>query len=211
MRILVVGASRGCGALSVKEALARGHSVTAMARHPEKLPLSDDALTRYEGDFHRRASVEAVVKGHDAVIITASVSRLSDFKRNLNYFSLGTRYVIEAMRESGVRRLVVLSALGTGESRRLMGFVTERLVVSWLLRRPFEDHERQEKLVMESGLDWTIARPGRLTDGPGRRQYEAKTEIEKVPASISRADVADFMINAVEEDTWLGQAVQLGG
>jgi len=211
MHILVVGASQGCGALSVKEALTRGHSVTAMSRHPEKLSLSHDALTRYPGDFHQRDSVENAVKGHDAVIITASVSKLSDFKMNPDYFSLGTKYVIEAMKENGVQKLIVLSAFGTGESRRLMGFIEKKLVVSWLLRRPFEDHERQEQLVKESGLDWTIARPTRLTDGPGRKRYKAETEMERVPSTISRADVADFMIDAVENDTWLRRAVQLGG
>jgi uncharacterized protein YbjT (DUF2867 family) len=211
MRILVIGASQGTGALAVEAALARGHEVTAFARSPEKLALENPRLARARGDFHDKASVEGVVPGHDAVIITASSTSLKGFKRKPNYFSLGTGYVIGAMRTSGVKRLVVLSALGTGESRRLMNFFVDKLVVGFLLKLPFADHERQERLVRDSGLDWVIARPSRLTDGPARKKYVARTAIEPVPASISRADVADFLVRAAEEDTWLRQAVQLGG
>ena len=83
--------------------------------------------------------------------------------------------------------------------------------MSWLLKIPFVDHERQEQLVRESGLDWVIARPTRLKDGPARGQYVRKTDIEPVPGSISRADVAAFLVEACETDAWVGKAVQLRG
>lgn len=211
MRILVIGASQGTGALAVEEALRRGHDVTAFARSPERLTLSSSHLTRTVGDFHTLASVKGAVPGHDAVIITASATKLSAFKDNPTYFSLGTRHVIQAMKESGVSRLVVLSALGTGESAKLTNFIVRALVISWLLKIPFEDHERQEQLVRESGLQWVIARPGRLTNGPARRQYQKKIAIEPLPGSIARADLADFLVESAETDQWVHQAVQLGG
>jgi uncharacterized protein YbjT (DUF2867 family) len=211
MRIVVIGASQGTGALAVRTALERGHSVTAFARSPEKLVLEHPKLTRLKGDFHQRSSVDEAVRGQDAVIVTASSTSLKGFKENPNYFSQGTAYAIEAMKAQGVRKLSVLSALGTGESRRLANFIVDKLVISFLLKAPFEDHERQEQLVRDSGLDWVIARPGRLTNGPARKRYVKKTAIEKVPSSISRADVADFLVEAVEVDTWVRQAVQLGG
>jgi uncharacterized protein YbjT (DUF2867 family) len=211
MKISILGASQGTGAEAVKVALSRGHDVTAFARSPEKLTLDHPKLTRQKGDFHRRDSVDAAVRGQDAVIITASSTSLKGFKENPNYFSQGTAYAIEAMKAHGVRRLVVLSALGTGDSRKLMNFLVDKLVVSLLLKAPFEDHERQEKLVRDSGLDWVIARPSRLTNGKGRKKYIAKAEIAPVPSSIARADVADFLVTATEVDTWLQKAVQLGG
>jgi len=85
------------------------------------------------------------------------------------------------------------------------------LTVGWLLKVPGEDHVRQEALVRESGLDWVVARPGRLTNGPALGRYVKKTTIERVPGSISRADVADFLVGACEASTWVGHAVQLGG
>src|SRR5882672_11186673 len=159
MKICILGASRGTGAEAVRTALDRGHEVTAFARNPGTLVLDDPRLARWQGDFHSRDSVEGAVRGHDAVIITSSSTTLRGFKENPSYFSVGTGYAIDAMKAHGVRRLVVLSALGAGESLRLMNFFVRKLVVSMLLKAPFEDHEQQEKLVMESGLDWVIARP----------------------------------------------------
>jgi uncharacterized protein YbjT (DUF2867 family) len=211
MRICILGASRGTGAEAVRTALDRGHDVTAFARSPDKLVLEHPKLTRLKGDFHSRESVDGAIRGQDAVIITASSTSLRGFKEKPRYFSEGTGYAIEAMNAHGVRRLVVLSALGTGESRQLMNFVVQKLVIAFLLRAPFEDHERQERLVKDSGLDWVIARPGRLSNGPARKKYVKTSAIVPVPSSISRADVADFLVTAADTDAWVHQAVQLGG
>jgi uncharacterized protein YbjT (DUF2867 family) len=211
MNILVIGASQGTGALAVRAALEKGHRVTAFARRPNKLTLDDPRLRKVTGDFHQAASVEAAVPGHDAVIVTVSATTLRGFKANPRYFSQGTGYVIAGMKKAEVKRLVVLSALGVGESRRLLNPLLRALMVDFLLKGPFEDHERQESLVQASGLDWVVARPSRLTNGPARRRYAKKTLVESVPSSISRADVADFLVEACEVDAWVGHAVQLGG
>jgi uncharacterized protein YbjT (DUF2867 family) len=211
MNILVIGASQGTGALTVRTALDKGHRVTALARSPNKLALEHPQLQKVAGDFHQAASVEAAVPGHDAVIVTASATKLSAFKENPRYFSQGTGYAIDAMKKAGVKRLAVLSALGTGDSRPLLNPVLRALMINFLLKGPYADHERQEEQVRASGLEWVIARPGRLTNGPARRRYVKKTAIESVPSSISRADVADFLVEACEVPTWVGHAVQLGG
>jgi uncharacterized protein YbjT (DUF2867 family) len=211
MQILIVGASQGTGALAVRVALDRGHRVTAFARTPDKLVFNHPKLERVIGDFHRIASVEAAVPGHDAVIVTASASRLRAFKDNPRYFSQGTGYVIEAMKKSGVKRLVVLSALGAGDSRPLLNPIVAAMMIGFLLKVPYADHDRQEQQVQASGLDWVIARPGRLTNGPAKGRYVKKIAIEPVPSSISRADVAAFLVEACEVPTWVGHAVQLGG
>jgi uncharacterized protein YbjT (DUF2867 family) len=210
MNILVVGASQGTGALAVRTALDRGHRVTAFARSPQKLTLSHPNLERIVGDFHRSDSIESAVPRHDAVVVTASAASFKAFRDNPRYFSQGTEHVIAAMQHAHVKRLVVLSALGVGESSRLLNpFV--RFIVGLLLKPTFEDHERQENLVRSSGLEWVVARPGRLTNGASHRRYVTKTNLEPVPAAISRADVADFLVRACEEPTWVGHAVSLGG
>ncbi len=211
MKILILGASRGTGAEAVKIALARGHEVTAFARTPNKLVLEHPKLTKLAGDFHDRESVASAVRGHNAVIITASFTSFKALGDNPNYYSQGTGYAIEAMKAHGVRRLVVLSAWGVGESRKLANFFVDKLVISFLLRGAYEDHERQEKLVRESGLDWVIARPTRLTNGPARGRYVKKTGLDPVPHSIARPDTAAFLVTAAEVDAWVHQAVQLGG
>jgi uncharacterized protein YbjT (DUF2867 family) len=211
VNLLVIGASQGTGALVVRAALDKGHGVTAFARTPAKLVLEHSRLRKVAGDFHQAASVEAAVPGHDAVVVTASATRFAAFKENPLYFSQGTGYVIAAMKKSGVKRLAVLSALGVGESSRLLNPILRLIMTRWLLKVAFEDHGRQEEQVKASGLEWIIARPGRLTDRPARRAYVKKTAVEPVPASISRADVADFLLEACEAPTWVGHAVQLGG
>ncbi len=211
MRILVLGASQGTGALVVRAALAKGHQVTAFARSPQKLELEHPQLEKVRGDFHQPESVRSAVPGHDAVVVTASATSLRGFKDNPRYFSQGTGYAIDAMKQAHVDRLVILSALGTGPSRPLLNPVLRLLVVDFLLKGPFSDHERQEELARASGLEWVVARPGRLTDGRARSAYVKTTAIEPVPSSISRADVADFLVEACVVPTWVRQAVQLGG
>lgn len=213
MRILIIGASKGTGALAVKVALDRGHEVTAFARSPEKLELEHPKLTKVKGDFHNNEDVDRAVPGHDAVIVTASAGGISSFKEHPTYFSQGTKLVIRAMKASGVRRLIVLSAIGVGETKKISGWIAETFLYGMLFKLPYADHERQEQDTRESGLEWVIARPARLTDGPATKTYIKRAGLERVPWSwaISRADVGDFLVEAAEVDKWVGKGVQLGG
>jgi uncharacterized protein YbjT (DUF2867 family) len=211
MRILVVGASQGTGALCVKAALAKGYSVGAFSRTPAKLDITHAALTKIAGDFHDAASVNKAVAGHDAVIISASPTKLSAIKDTPDYFSRGTKYCVDAMKEHGVKRLVVLTAHGVGDSESVASWFQRKLLIHGLLKGFFRDHDVQERITQESGLDFVIARPTRLTNGSAKGKYVRTAELISVPSSISRADVADFMVDACESTTWVGKAVQLGG
>jgi putative NADH-flavin reductase len=211
MKILVIGASQGTGALCVKAALARGHSVTAFSRSPAKLDVSHPALTKVAGDFHDAASVRNAVAGHDAVIVTASPTSLGTIKEKPDYFSRGTKHCIDAMKELGVKRLVVLTAHGVGETQPVASWFQRTFLIGGLLKGFFHDHDVQERLVRESGLDFVIARPTRLTNGVAKGKYVRTADVVSVPGSISRADLADFLVEACESPTWVGKAVQLGG
>jgi len=211
MNILVLGASQGTGALSVKAALAKGHAVSAFSRTPSKLDVTHAALKKIAGDFHDADSVKSAVKGHDAVIICASPSSLGAIKDKPDYFSRGTKYCIDAMKEHGVKRLVVLTANGVGDSKPVASWFQRTFLIDRLLKGFFLDHEVQERMARESGLDFVIARPTRLTNGDAKGKYVRTDALVSVPGSIARADVADFLVDACESSTWLGKAVQLGG
>jgi len=211
LKILVLGASQGTGALFVKAALAKGHSVSAFSRTPAKLNLTHAALTKVAGDFHDAASVRGAVAGHDVVVICASPSSLGTIKEKPDYFSRGTKYCIDAMKEHGVKRLVILSAHGVAESKPAASWFQRTLLIEGLLKGFFDDHAVQERMTRESGLDFVIVRPTRLTNGKAKGNYLRTAELIRVPATISRADVADFMIEACESTTWEGKGVQLGG
>lgn len=211
MKILVLGASQGTGALCVKSALAKGHTVTAFARTPTKLDLTDPKLSKVAGDFHDASSMRAAVAGHDAVIICVSSTSLKGFKEKPDYFSSGTKLCIEAMKEQGVKRLVVLSAQGAGDSIVTANWFLKTFVIGGILKYPFRDHDVQERMTRESGLEFVIARPTRLTDGKAKGAYTKTAELVPVPSAISRADVADFLVESCESSAFLGKAVQLGG
>ena len=143
LRLLVVGASQGTGALTVSAALARGHRVTAFARSVDKLAIEHPLLTKMAGSFHDAAAVDAAVAGHDAVIIAVNTSA-GVFKENSTYVSSGVALVIDAMKRHGVPRLVVVSALGTGDSRPLLGWFGRTVLKDGLLTLPSQEHARAE-------------------------------------------------------------------
>lgn len=210
MKLLVIGASQGTGALAASLALTHGHRVTAFARNPQKLGLKHPQLIRVSGDFHDQHSVDAVMPGQQVVILTASSITLKGFRDIPDYFSRGTRHVIAAMKAHGARRLVILSALGVGDSYSLLNPLA-KLFVKLVVSQAFADHALQEQMVRESGLEWVIARPSKLSNRAASRKSVKKDSLDSVPASIARADVAAFLVEAAESDKWLNKVVHLGG
>jgi putative NADH-flavin reductase len=207
MKILVVGASQGTGALCVQSALAKGHAVRAFSRSPAKLNITHSSLKKIAGDFHDAASMKRAVAGHDAVMISAA-PKPSAIKDTPDYFSHGTKYCIEAMKEHGVKRLVVLTSFGTGDSESVAGWFMKTFFIHGLLKGFYRDHGVQERITRESGLEFVFARPTRLTNGPAKGEYVRTEKLISVPSSIARADLADFMVEVCES---LGKAIHLGG
>ena len=207
MKVIVLGATGSVGRLAVEELLKAGHEVTAFARKPEQLKLTNPRLTLSAGDALNADDVLAAVAGHDAVVITlgAGISRRSVIR------SKGTLNVIRAMQTHGVRRLICQSTLGARESWANLNFWWKRVMFGALLAPVFRDHELQEQLVEASGLDWTIVRPAAFTDADTRRPV-----IEDVPVTargldlkISRSELAHFLARQVNEQTYLSRAVGL--
>jgi uncharacterized protein YbjT (DUF2867 family) len=132
-------------------------------------------------------------------------------KEKPDYFSRGTKCCIDAMKEHGVKRLVVLSAFGVGETMPVASWFLRTFLIAGFLKGAFLDHDVQERMTKESGLDFVLARPTRLTDGKANGKYVRTADLVSVPSSISRADVADFLVEACESTEWVGKGVQLGG
>jgi putative NADH-flavin reductase len=188
MKIAVFGATGGTGRQIVEQALAQGHAVVALVRSLEKLPLTNDHLTLIQGDVLDRAAVDRTVAGADAVFVS-----LGNTPNNpAMVVSEGTKVVMAAMQAAGVKRLIVISSLGVGDSKDQIPLFF-KLIVGTVLRKAFQDKEAQEQLVKSSGLDWTIIRPSGLTDGPPTGVYRAGTDPVE-GRQISRADVAAFAL-----------------
>ena len=115
------------------------------------------------------------------------------------------------MKENGVKRLVVLSANGVGDSYAAASWFQRTFLIARLLKYPYRDHEVQERLTRESGLEFVIARPTRLTNGKANGRYTRSAAPVSVPSSISRADVAAFLVESCASQAFVGKAVELGG
>ncbi|MGH9369819.1 MAG: NAD(P)-dependent oxidoreductase [Thermoanaerobaculia bacterium] len=205
MRLLVVGATGGTGRQLVSQALERGYHVTAFARRPERVQIRHDNLTVARGDVRDYSAVEAAVRGQDAVLSALGHKRWLTPTRIL---SDGTRNVLRAMETLGVRRFVCETSLGLGESCGRMGLSYTLFVIPLILPFYYWDKRRQERIIRESSRDWTIVRPGALTNGRKRGVYRHGPRVGHFlwTVRISRADVADFMLNQLTDDRYLRSA-----
>ena len=201
MKLLILGATGATGLELMEQALEAGHEVTAFARRPEAVQLKHANLRVHQGGILDYSTVEAAVQGQDAVLSALGVRRLG--KNTI--LSDGTRNLIEAMEKLRVKRLIVESSLGVGDSRGQLGPVHNWFVLPVLLRNIFADKETQESLVRASRLDWVIVRPAILTNGPRTSRYKAgfAPDNQSIKRKISRADTAEFMLKQLTDDIYL--------
>ena len=207
MRLLVFGASGKTGHELLRQALERRHSATAFVRDPAKLAITDPSVHVVQGNVRDPQPVEAAMPAHDAV---ACVLGVGTPLRHDEDVITGVRNIIRAMQARGIHRLIYLSFIGVHESRSAVGFVL-RYVAPIPLRHEIADHEAKEALIRASGLDWTIVRPPKLTDGPWTGRYRSGEEIHTwVPVPmLSRADVAHFMLQELDAPAYIGRALRL--
>jgi len=203
MNILIVGASRGIGRQLLEQALAAGHAVTALARAPVKVAGPDERLRTVRGSVLDPATVAAAVTRQDAVCCVLGVKTPWE---QPTLFSEGTARLLEAMKKAGVRRLVCVTGIGAGDSRGHGGFLYERIITPLMTKGIYADKDRQEALIRASDTDWTIVRPGFLTNGPLTGNYRALTDLTGVTAGrVSRADVAHFVLDELATNRHLRQ------
>jgi putative NADH-flavin reductase len=205
MRLLVIGATGGTGRELVRQGLERGHQIAAFVRRPSNLRVQHERLSIHQGDVLDYAAVEATVAGQDAVLCALGHKRWFHPTRIL---SAGTRNVVRAMEAGGVRRLVCETSLGIGDSAGRMGLYYTLFVIPLMLPFYYWDKHRQEQVIRASRLDWVIVRPGVLTLGRKRGVYRHGPDVGHWlwTVRISRADVADFMLDQVSGDTYLRSA-----
>jgi putative NADH-flavin reductase len=203
MNILVFGASGKTGRELVKTALAANHYVTAFVRNPAKLEVSHQNLKIIQGDIINSERVEQTVAGHDAVL--SALGAASPFKYDYSIVE-GIASIVKAMEQTKVRRLIYMSAINVKESRGNAGVII-KFLAPILLRTESAGHEAREKIIKQSDLDWTIVRPAALTNGPSKPYRRGENvKANGISATISRVDVADFMVQQLTDNTFLGKA-----
>lgn len=205
--LLVIGGSSGVGLACVREALSRGHEVRMFARSATRSGLAHERLEKTDGDALVPADVDRALDGVDVVLQTLGVPLdLKLITGPITLFSESTAVLLPAMKGAGVTRLVALTGFGAGDSKAAVAML-QRPGFNLLLGEAYGDKSEQERLIKASELDWTIARPGVLRNGPKSGKYHVITDPTRWRNGIiRRADVADFMVGAAESPDHVGLA-----
>lgn len=210
-RILIYGATGRTGHLALTYALNQGYAVTALVRNPAKLTLQSPHLAVVDGLPTNLADVRRAMQGCDYVISTLSALPEADsFSRRKiappHTLETTMRHTITVMGELGLRRVVTLSSIGVGDSHSFAPWYMRLMIRLTNFRLVFADHQAQETLLRQSGLEWVIARPVALNDKETTRQLVVRYGQRPTPFTISRRQLAKFMVDALVGDDFVRQA-----
>lgn len=208
MNILIFGASGKTGLELVRQGLLQEQQVTAFVRNPDKLSVIHfDRLKIIQGDVKDFDSVSAAIKNQDVVISALGVSQPL---KNDQVVVEGIRNIIRAMQEMKVNRLIYLSFIGVGVGRKDAGFLIKN-IISKIVRKEIEDHAEKERLIKNSQLEWTIIHPPKLTNDPGKNNYRTGENIKanQILPTLSRVDLADFMLKQVKDKNFIHKTARI--
>jgi uncharacterized protein YbjT (DUF2867 family) len=194
-----------------------GHEVTAFSRRAAEVEARSPQLRFVNGDAMNPADVERAVQGHDAVVVTLGIAEnpftvrfFGPARTHRDVRSVGTRNVIAAMRKHNVRKLVVQTSYGVGDTRDRLGFF-DSLFFKLVLAPQIADTERQNQDVASSELDWVIVQPVHLTDDVASELPFVSTDGEIHLNKVSRDCVGRFLAAAVESSAFVRKSVALSG
>ena len=202
MKLVIFGANGPTGRILTKQALDGGHMVTAVTRHPAAFPLRNVHLNVMSGDVFDPALVEQAVAGQDAVLSTLGVP----FGRQpITIYSQGMAHIVQAMKRSGVRRVVCTSSSSVGTNHETGGgFLFNKTLVPIILslgKTTYADMKQMEMLLMKSELDWTVVRPAGLFETQDITAYQVAEDHIRGQFT-SREDVADCMLQQLATDQY---------
>ena len=213
MKLLLLGATGRCGNLVLFKALKDGHEVTVIARDPSK--LEETTATVIKGSPYDKDTVEKAIASCDAVICTLNVSRVSDnpwakLRAPHDLISKSVNNAVKAMHKHNIKRIISLSVLGVGDSKKGIPFLARLFVYKSNIKYAMWDHERQENIMAQSETDWTAVRLPMLNDTKG----EAKVLVNmgddtKLNKSINRESVARFVLDILDHPNYYKKIVAI--
>jgi putative NADH-flavin reductase len=208
MKLTIFGATGRTGQLLVKQALEAGHELTLYVRNANAITLVAVNLKVVQGDLSNKVQLSEVIAGADACISVLGGNSLTKHAAEL---CNGVENIVSVMETCGVKRFIYLSSLGAGESKHLMPAFARLLIVNLLLRIPLQDHTRNQQVIAQSKLQWTILQPGGLTDNVLTGVYKSGSGMVPIKGNpaISRANVAHFILAEAVQNKFIGNEVWL--
>ena len=213
MKILLLGATGRTGQQIIKEALIRGHKISAIARDPEK--LKDYGIEVTQGTPYDYHTVEKAMSGCEAIINTLNVSRKSDnpwapLRSPKDMISKSAHNAVKAMEKTGIRRFVALSTIGAGRSWKTSPGILKFIVSVSNLKVAFQDHGKQEEILENSSLDYTICRAPMLSNEVNDTVAIATREGERpVNRVLNRNAAAKYFLDIIEKNIHIRETVSL--
>lgn len=208
MKILLIGGTGKTGKQILKQGLEGGHQITSIVRNPKNIKISNPNLTVVKGNVLDPSSLAQSFQGHQVVISALGHKK---FFIKTTILSRGTGNIIRAMQQHQIRRFICITSLGINDSRFKLGLYYSLFVIPFIILFYFLDKEKQERLIQQSDLDWTIVRPGQLTNGQKRGRYKHGKGLGSyiLTKMISRADVAHFILDEMETNAYVRKIVEL--
>lgn len=205
--LLIFGGTSGIGLETTKLALSRGHHVTSITRRPERMAIEHENLLNLKGDITDPNTFNELFAGKNAIVSTIG---LKPNNKEVRVYSEGMNNVLAAASEAGLKRILTITGIGAGDSKGHGGIFYDRILNPLLLKEDYADKTRQEKILQDSDASWTIVRPGFLVDEASSKAYRVLNNTDGlVSGSISRADVAHFLMASLENNTHLRETVFL--
>jgi putative NADH-flavin reductase len=199
MNITILGPTGRTGRELVNQALDAGHHVTALTRDPNAF-FERERLTIVPGAITDANSLEQAIVGTDAVLCALGGR---PWRRRERVCSTASAKLVPLMAKHRVRRIVAISTFGAGDTRRQLGWIARSVLFGLILSSEVSDKEAMEAHLAASELDWTVVRVGLLTDDSPRGCWRAADDCSIAEmGEIARADVATFMLKAINDDTW---------
>jgi putative NADH-flavin reductase len=205
MKILILGATGATGKNLIEQAVKAGHDVTAYVRNPAKLLNLQNKIHIIPGELHDAIKLTEAVKGQDAVLSSLGYKNL--FDKSL-FVSKAIQTVINAMNLYGVKKIVYESASGVGGKESVSNPVLRFFLNLFHAANPFKDHFQVETILKNSAVNWTIIRPGMLTNGSLKGKYRSGVNLKRT-IYISRADVAHCMLQAIDDKEMSNKSLDL--
>lgn len=204
-KILVIGASKGIGLETVRTAIEQGHHVRAFARTATEIPIVNKRLQKFNGDVSDINHNTRAFDDIEVVVLSLGIP-ISKVFSPVSLFSQATRAVVPIMVDKGVGRLICITGFGAGDSRSSIS-PFQRLPFRMIFGNAYDDKDVQEQLVKSSGLDWTIVRPGVLTNGRATGRYKVLDEPKDWRNGlIARANVAHFVVGQIDSRSFVHKA-----